>query len=211
MMPVEAFDRAHLVPAPWRNGGGVTREIVRRPAGAGLDAFDWRVSIATIAADGPFSTFAGIERVLILLAGGVGLRSDDGEIDHRLDTPLAPFVFDGEKRLTCTLLAGESTDLNVMVRRGVHRTDVCVLNDAHALGACERGLLFAVRGRWKLRARRRGPAGVPAAAVPDLLAPDAGVWWDAERIAWRVTPLGADPRAALLVVRLWPYPGRRAA
>ncbi len=38
---------------PWKNGGGVTTEIcVSPPSGA----FDWRVSIATVNADGPFST-----------------------------------------------------------------------------------------------------------------------------------------------------------
>ncbi|MEO8526020.1 MAG: HutD family protein [Caldimonas sp.] len=44
---------------PWRNGGGVTRELLAWP-GVG----DWcvRVSIADIEADGPFSTFSGVQR-----------------------------------------------------------------------------------------------------------------------------------------------------
>ncbi len=66
-MPWHRFDRATLPATPWKNGGGVTREIVCQPPGAGLAAFDWRVSIATIASDGPFSLFAGIDRVITLL------------------------------------------------------------------------------------------------------------------------------------------------
>ena len=51
---------------PWRNGGGVTREYLVHP---GADAFEWRVSVADVASDGPFSEFAGYERVLTLLSG----------------------------------------------------------------------------------------------------------------------------------------------
>ena len=55
--------------APWKNGGGSTTEIAISPPDAGFDDFDWRISVATIAADGPFSAFAGIDRVITLLAG----------------------------------------------------------------------------------------------------------------------------------------------
>ena len=39
---------ASLVPKPWKNGGGVTREIDAEPNGAALDAFTWRLSIANV-------------------------------------------------------------------------------------------------------------------------------------------------------------------
>jgi environmental stress-induced protein Ves len=40
--------RARDVPAtPWKNGGGVTREIAVHPQGAGFDDFVWRLSMAT--------------------------------------------------------------------------------------------------------------------------------------------------------------------
>lgn len=42
---------------PWKNGGGSTEEIAR-DAGAGLDGFGWRLSIADITESGGFSTFA---------------------------------------------------------------------------------------------------------------------------------------------------------
>ena len=50
--------RFHELPvSPWRNGGGVTRELAAL-GGAGGDLL-WRLSIATVNADGPFSTFNG--------------------------------------------------------------------------------------------------------------------------------------------------------
>jgi environmental stress-induced protein Ves len=57
---------------PWKNGGGQTTEIAVS-AGASLADFDWRVSIAEINADGPFSAFAGVDRTLVLLSGA-GVR-----------------------------------------------------------------------------------------------------------------------------------------
>lgn len=48
-----------LVASPWKNGGGVTREIAAQPPGASLDGFAWRVSVADVAQPGPFSRFPG--------------------------------------------------------------------------------------------------------------------------------------------------------
>ena len=56
---------AGLVAAPWKNGGGCTTEIAIAPPGASLDAFEWRISLATIAASGPFSAFPGVDRTLV--------------------------------------------------------------------------------------------------------------------------------------------------
>ena len=49
---------------PWKNGGGTTTEVAVSPEGAGLDHFDWRISMARVEQDGPFSTFPGIDRTL---------------------------------------------------------------------------------------------------------------------------------------------------
>ena len=49
---------ADLVRMPWKNGGGETTEIAVSPEAAGLDRFDWRVSMARVARNGPFSEFA---------------------------------------------------------------------------------------------------------------------------------------------------------
>jgi len=98
---------------PWKNGGGVTREILRAPAEPA--AFDWRLSLATIGAAGPFSSFAGYHRTLVLVAGaGVELNfAQHGT--SRLSTPGQAVSFDGGWQTSCTLLDGPSTDLNLIV------------------------------------------------------------------------------------------------
>jgi hypothetical protein len=102
---------------PWKNGGGSTTEIAVSPAGASLDAFDWRVSMARIEGDGPFSSFPGIDRTLTLLDGPrVELRID-GRAPQVL-TPSAPILrFAGEDRVEAVVPDGPITDFNVMTRR----------------------------------------------------------------------------------------------
>src|SRR5665213_1698145 len=117
-MPVERFARSELAATPWKNGGGLTREIVRRPHGCEMESFHWRVSIAEITKSGAFSPFSGVDRVIVLLTGdGVQLRSSDGHIDHCLGTPLAPFAFSGDSAIDASLLGGASSDFNIMTRR----------------------------------------------------------------------------------------------
>jgi len=84
---------ASLAPRAWKNGGGVTREITAGPADAALDAFAWRLSIANVDAPGAFSTFAGIDRTLVLLDGaGMRLNEAGGRV-HVLDAPLSMASF----------------------------------------------------------------------------------------------------------------------
>ncbi len=102
---------------PWKNGGGSTTEIAIAPGGAGFDDFDWRISLATIAADGPFSVFPGVERTLALVDGpGVTLDIDgDGRFVLSDEEPV--FAFRGEAEINATINGGPSTDFNVMTRR----------------------------------------------------------------------------------------------
>ena len=99
---------------PWRNGGGVTRELLLWP-----DAPTWqvRVSVADIAADGPFSSFEGVDRGFAVLEGAgviLGLSGAERIVTLHSD----PVLFAGEEAPSCRLLAGTTRDLNLMVRRG---------------------------------------------------------------------------------------------
>ena len=193
-MSATRFALADIVPTPWKNGGGATREIACWPAGTGLDSFDWRISVATIAADGAFSVFAGIDRSITLLSGdGVLLHGEHGT--HRLDQPLVPFAFAGETPIRATLLGGASEDFNVMTRRGRCRADVKVWRYAvdgpstppHA------ALLLAVQGDWRCAV---------AGDAPTLLTPGSGLWWSpaAARPAISVQPQPRADDPALLAV-----------
>ena len=97
---------------PWKNGGGSTEEITR-DAGAGLDGFGWRLSIADIAESGGFSTFAGYQRVITVLQGDGMTLSVDGQFTRPL-LPLDPYAFSGESQVSCTLLGGAIRDFNLI-------------------------------------------------------------------------------------------------
>lgn len=103
---------AEVLPQPWKNGGGVTRELLRWPAEG---AWRLRLSVADITADGPFSAFPGVTRWFAVLAGeGVVLTLPDG--DHALRPGDAPLRFDGAAAPGCRLLAGPTLDLNLMLQ-----------------------------------------------------------------------------------------------
>ncbi|MCF3963867.1 HutD/Ves family protein [Streptomyces fuscigenes] len=100
---------------PWKNGGGTTREVAARASGDGA-GFDWRVSVADVAAEGPFSPFPGVDRVITLVDGDGMVLTVDGA-EHRLE-PLGPFAFPGDAATDCRLPGGPARDLNLMTRRG---------------------------------------------------------------------------------------------
>jgi len=123
---------ADLVASPWKNGGGVTREVAAFPEGAALDAFVWRVSVADVGQAGPFSRFAGIDRTLALLSGAGMLLDEAGGVTHALREPLAIARFAGETAIDARLVDGATRDFNLMVRRGAATGDVDVWRDAHS-------------------------------------------------------------------------------
>ena len=190
MSGLQPFALADLPAEPWKNGGGRTRTVATWPAGAGLSDFDARVSVATIAASGPFSRFPGIDRQIVLLSGG-GVRLSGPGIDHHLDTPLAPFAFAGEAEVAATVLGGPSEDFNVMVRRGRWRARVEVLRTARHWPGGAGGVLLAWRGDWTV-------LGDAADAAPVRLTPGEGVWWQNGGQALACAPAG-DAGALLAV------------
>jgi environmental stress-induced protein Ves len=117
-----------LKAVPWKNGLGVTREIAVEPAGATMEDFLWRVSIADVDTASPFSCFPGIDRTIVLLEGDGFTMMLDGDREHALTVPLAPFEFPGEARVDVTLAGGATRDFNLMVRRGMRRGRVDVVH-----------------------------------------------------------------------------------
>ena len=100
----------------WKNQLGWTREIARG-GGDGGESWDWRLSIAEIERDAAFSTFPGIDRELVLLAGnGLRLRFEDGQTVE-LQPPHDKHRFAGERAVTGELVDGITHDFNLMWRR----------------------------------------------------------------------------------------------
>lgn len=113
MRVLRAADR---IAVPWKNGGGVTREVAAWPPGAGFDDFLWRVSMAAVTADGPFSVFEGVDRILLVLEGRLRLQ-----IESRPPVELGPgdlASFPGDAPTHGVVLSGPVFDLNLMTRRG---------------------------------------------------------------------------------------------
>ncbi|GAB4372906.1 MAG: HutD family protein [Kiloniellaceae bacterium] len=127
-----------IAATPWKNGGGITREIAAGPppgAGAG---WGWRVSLAEVARDGPFSLFPDTDRVIAVIDGpGMDLLRPDGS---RLALePFAPLRFAGEEALDGRLREGRAVrDLNVMVLRR-HFTAAMEIRDGPCALAGEPG------------------------------------------------------------------------
>lgn len=146
---------------PWRNGGGRTTEIAASPRDADLASFAWRVSIADIERDGPFSAFPGVDRTLVLLAGhGMRLVGANGALELR--APLDAVTFAGEDPLDCALAAGPTRDFNLMVRRQSARGTLDVVRDAARTFADVRTLLcFAAAGAAECAIAGQTPIVVP--------------------------------------------------
>jgi environmental stress-induced protein Ves len=140
-----------LTATPWKNGGGITRELACYPVGASMHDFIWRVSIADVNSSGPFSNFPEIDRVITLLDGdGMQLRFENGK-QHTLVEKLHPFIFRGEDKVDAQLAGSPSRDFNLMTRRNVAYGKVEVRRTA---GVIDQGLstllLFCVCGQWQI-------------------------------------------------------------
>ena len=124
MTPIPAADCRRL---RWKNDGGWTTEIARSDdPTCGDGGFRWRVSIAEIESDGPFSAFPGVARDLLLLDGeGIELAIGDAP-PQQLRQRFERIHFDGAAAVHCRLLDGPTRDFNVMARYDAVRAEVLV-------------------------------------------------------------------------------------
>ena len=179
---------------PWRNGGGRTTEIAAHPSAAALDAFDWRVSIADVARDGPFSAFAGVDRTIVLIAGA-GMRLAGDRHVAQLHVPFEPYSFSGDDAIHCTLHGGPVRDFNLMVRRGRANGTLAIARNAGTRVAPARfRLCYSAVGASECLFAGHPPLTV--ATDHALLIEDES----ASAVALAVNPLAGD--AVAIVVRV---------
>lgn len=172
---------------PWRNGGGVTRELVAEAAQG--PAWRWRVSVADITTDGPFSAWPGVQRWFAVVQGqGVELSFAAGRGTALLaqrwhDEPLC---FDGASAPGCRLIDGATRDLNLMLRgfggsmrRAAPGSDWRPGVSLAGIYAGTSGTVQAAAQRWQ----------VPAEAL---------LWFDAapDTLRWEASDTGADSAVA---------------
>jgi len=151
---VRLVDLAAIAAQRWKNGAGWTREIA--VGGGSEEAFGWRLSLAEVERDAPFSAFPGVDRCIVVLSGaGMALHDEAGELVQSL-RPLEPWSFAGERVLHARLPSGPCRDFNVMTRRGAWRSETAVLHVAAQPMRGDVTLLLAARGRWRIGADEFG-------------------------------------------------------
>lgn len=101
----------------WKNGGGLTWPVAVSPEGADLGGFDWRLSLAMVEAEGPFSAFSGVDRLMLVVDGRLelGIAGSDRLV---LDDSGEAAAFPGDAEAMAWLPDGPAADINLMVRRG---------------------------------------------------------------------------------------------
>lgn len=109
----------------WQNGGGITHQIARQDDERGMR---WRLSIAEVDTDGPFSQLENIERIILLLDGAGFCLSGAGDMPQVLDQPLQAFHFAADSAIDCKLINGPVRDFNIMSRRGELSASLTVLS-----------------------------------------------------------------------------------
>ena len=108
----------HVVPVPWKNGAGTTRELAIAHADDGQVL--WRISVAELAVPAGFSSLPGLDRTFIALGplelaiGGERVWLENGEQAR----------FAGEDDVALCSLPSPTSALNVMTRRGRCTADV---------------------------------------------------------------------------------------
>jgi uncharacterized protein len=170
---------------PWKNGGGSTTEIAAEPAGASLDTFDWRISLAQVASDGPFSEFPGIDRTLAVLKGSGLALTIGNDAPATLERGSDPISFAGDIATSARLVAGEITDLNVMTRRGrfghrlrrIRQPEACDF-DGHDIA-----IVLSLNGSTALTVERE---------VAALNHADAAILIKAREASFRIEPADAS-------------------
>lgn len=133
---------------PWRNGGGTTMEIAIHPESSGFSGvpFQWRVSIADVATNGPFSLFPGYDRHIMVIAGA-GMQLDAGPRGVIvLGRPFIPVSFSGDWEITGKLTNGPIRDFNLMASHAETRSSLScdLFSDARQFSAGDGFVLLHV-------------------------------------------------------------------
>lgn len=116
-MIVTHMSASDYVTQPWKNGGGSTTQLAVGHRRDRQDQWTWRASIADVSTSGPFSHFANIDRIIMLVQGRGMDLSFDAAPAHRIDQLHVPFAFDGGWKADCRLLDGPVRDFNLMIDR----------------------------------------------------------------------------------------------
>ena len=111
-MRIQRFDEHRAM--PWANGLGTSYEVASDRNVDGV--WTWRVAIAPVVLDGPFSVMPGVDRELVVIEGnGMVLNVDDESVKCM---PGQVVRFSGDSVTIARLVDGPTVDLGLMTVRG---------------------------------------------------------------------------------------------
>lgn len=123
---------------PWANGKGTSYEVASNRDAS--NQWSWRVAIAPVVEDGPFSLLPGIDRQLVVINGnGMVLEVDGKTVDC---LPSQVVAFSGDATAYARLIDGPSVDLGLMTVKGLYAGSISVVTDVGSV--IESDLIVAV-------------------------------------------------------------------
>jgi uncharacterized protein len=131
---------------PWKNGGGLTREIAVAFSDDRDKSVLWRISLATIDRDGHFSEYRGYDRTIVALDADPIELDVDGK--HVVLERWQPHEFRGEAHVACRLRGAATRDLNAMTLRDafVHDVEIVTSKQRFVLDDDEIAFVYAIDG-----------------------------------------------------------------
>jgi environmental stress-induced protein Ves len=186
---------------PWRNGAGVTREIVRVPDQG--ESFDWRLSLATLQTSGPFSSYSGYHRAVALVDGRGFRLCVDGAAARELTVRGDHAVFPGAARTSCEILAGPCTDLSLMVREPgkIHTVTRLGITAEHRMSVSDGRIqvIFVLAGAIECRATASLVDAAKLHGRPYTLNVNDALLIHGCGNLWSMRPAAGDTAEALLI------------
>ena len=125
---------------PWANGRGTSYEIASDRNEAG--EWTWRLAMAPVNEDGPFSRIECVNRFLAVVEGAGMLLSVDRKKLKCL--PMQVVRFRGDAITEATLTDGPIMDINLMVRRKEADGEMAIVSTAGLLNSAS--IVVAIGG-----------------------------------------------------------------
>ena len=123
-MRVQRFSEHRAM--PWANGLGTSYEVASDRNADG--EWTWRVAIAPVVEDGPFSSLSGVERELVVIEGNGMVLDVDGKSVECMPSQVVRFF--GDSTTFARLVDGPVVDLGLMTVRGSIAGSMVVITDA---------------------------------------------------------------------------------
>lgn len=136
----------------WRNGLGISWDVATCPQDE--TEFGWRLAIARIDGDVPFSHYANVDRIFTLIDGvGLDLIFEDGR-NLAVDRLFEPHAYACDVATLCRLRDGPCRALNLFVRRDAWKAAVEIRSGRVAVSHHGPILVHALDGSVSINAIR---------------------------------------------------------